>query len=1154
MLLTITSVGANAPKVQAEETEETVTITFIDNTEEKWVGNDNAVIELVDNTQGHDKYDMEKVDDHTWSVTVPARAYNITFNRYDADKKNLWNSWSAGGRDGKVTYEALSTAHGAWKEEKEEFGFQAGDSIYLDISEFPSWESDNAIFYANLTSATRKENGNQDIKIKEANKKYYEPLDSVIKVEDGIYSYTFTEETEGKDVIRFWRGNKDTLWNCSVELSYKDYYEKGINCIKVTDWSEKGLLKNIIPRDRLKIDTSKFIYNSELDIYEINEAIKEISGELINSKTIQSFECVIKDYNGNKVFQDTIDISEKWKIEKIGFVMGFNKVSFIAKDNKNHTIEKEITIFNTSEENTTNVDIDEKDDDGDKINNYYENFFGTNPNSVDTDQDGLDDAKELFQYGTDPLKKDSDSNGINDGEEDFDKDGLSIMEELKLETDPFNKDSDEDGLDDGEEIQKYNTDPNKDDTDGDTICDGDEIALGFNPLECDTDKNGILDCDEKKEQKLVLDTQQSENKGVNNVSVELACTGLIDREVTVRDVYKKDTRCTNIVGLVGVPVEFETEQEFDNATITFSYDVGELKGSSEDNLAIAWYDEKNDEFVIYDKQSIIDKKNHTISIQTTHFSKYCLIDAKKYLEAMQKPINYRGNNTSEPVNYDIAFVVDKSGSMNGERIRRAKETVYQCLDAMYENDKACLISFNSGGKINSKLGTDFEQIKKTAKSIKSEGGTNTNVGLYYGIEELVESDDKNEKIIFMICDGDVNYVQSTIDKAIDKKIKINTINVIDGSSYELEKIAQETGGQYFYARTTSDMQTIADTIRRKIINYVDTQDSDKDGIYDVYEINGVKLSNGEIIYSDPMKVDSDEDGLSDFEELGSPQEIHIDSKWGAYDISIFKAKSNPKKGDSDEDGVKDSEDENPEDNARHFKEYGPTKLPFDTNILSIGSVKEYKIKGDNKSKKSYKKGKYSPIEKLNIMDSWKSAMALADAGKFVTPTASKALFHYLQNTGTTRKFSSKEMKSFFDTTEGNRYYKIEVENIKEYAEDVLKDGHSMMVVSKKRFKTFETDLQPNLKFCKDLNWVTTLGGAEGVMIAKIRRKGNTYTIYYRYIIVDYYNWEEGDEKEFIRGFSNGTMWKMQHLGVARDYFHYGEYIDGITYTRKVKKR
>ena len=46
--------------------------------------------------------------------------------------------------------------------------------------------------------------------------------------------------------------------------------------------------------------------------------------------------------------------------------------------------------------------------------------------------------------------------------------------------------------------------------------------------------------------------------------------------------------------------------------------------------------------------------------------------AKKYLEAMQKPINYRGNNTSEPVNYDIAFVVDKSGSMNGERIRRAK--------------------------------------------------------------------------------------------------------------------------------------------------------------------------------------------------------------------------------------------------------------------------------------------------------------------------------------------------------------------------------------------------------------------------------------------------------------------------------------------------
>ena len=240
LLLTITSVGANAPKVQAEETEETVTITFIDNTEEKWVGNDDAVIELVDNTQGHDKYDMEKVDAHTWSVTVPARAYNITFNRYDADKKNLWNSWSAGGRDGKVTYEALSAAHGAWREEKA--SFQEGDTIYLDTKEFTDWEQDSASFYINCTTATKKENNGQDINIESANKEQYQ-IAQLTKEEDEIYSYTFTKEDSEKKIngVRFWRGNDTTLWNDSILMTAEDY-TSGKNCVKVKGWNEEGEL------------------------------------------------------------------------------------------------------------------------------------------------------------------------------------------------------------------------------------------------------------------------------------------------------------------------------------------------------------------------------------------------------------------------------------------------------------------------------------------------------------------------------------------------------------------------------------------------------------------------------------------------------------------------------------------------------------------------------------------------------------------------------------------------------------------------------------------------------------------------------------------------------------------------------------------------
>lgn len=101
--------------VFAQASANTVTIYFVDNTPEHWIANDGAVIELVDNTYGHVAYPMTTTDNRTWSVEVPATAYNITFNRYNSNHTTLWNSWSAGGRDGSVVYYAEGNSNGEWK-------------------------------------------------------------------------------------------------------------------------------------------------------------------------------------------------------------------------------------------------------------------------------------------------------------------------------------------------------------------------------------------------------------------------------------------------------------------------------------------------------------------------------------------------------------------------------------------------------------------------------------------------------------------------------------------------------------------------------------------------------------------------------------------------------------------------------------------------------------------------------------------------------------------------------------------------------------------------------------------------------------------------------------------------------------------------------
>lgn len=218
ILLTAIMIGCvqmDCSKVNAEDTENTVILYFIDNTQEQWIKNDNAVMVLVDNTNGHICYDMTKQDDSTWTAQVPESATNITFNRYDSGKSTQWNSWSAGGREGKNAYYADGSEYGHWDNvtgEEEENYFHAGDIIYLDLSEFTSWENDNAVMYANFSDATKEQNSGNNIDASAwEDTGIYNPKVTDYEVSDHVYAYIVTKEDQGKEILRFWRGNDSTL-------------------------------------------------------------------------------------------------------------------------------------------------------------------------------------------------------------------------------------------------------------------------------------------------------------------------------------------------------------------------------------------------------------------------------------------------------------------------------------------------------------------------------------------------------------------------------------------------------------------------------------------------------------------------------------------------------------------------------------------------------------------------------------------------------------------------------------------------------------------------------------------------------------------------------------------------------------------------------
>lgn len=80
----------------------------------------------------------------------------------------------------------------------------------------------------------------------------------------------------------------------------------------------------------------------------------------------------------------------------------------------------------------------------------------------------------------------SKDNAVTGGACDDDDDALTNSEEAVLGTDPLNPDTDADGLEDGAEVNNEGTDPLNPDTDGDGINDGPEVVAATDPLDpCD---------------------------------------------------------------------------------------------------------------------------------------------------------------------------------------------------------------------------------------------------------------------------------------------------------------------------------------------------------------------------------------------------------------------------------------------------------------------------------------------------------------------------------------------------------------------------------------------------------------------------------------------------------------------------------------------
>ena len=622
---------------------------------------------------------------------------------------------------------------------------------------------------------------------------------------------------------------------------------KNYNLYSYSKSSEKELV--------LAVNTQELVYNETGDFYVVQDSLETLAGTMSETTGVKKLDYEIEDINGNIVKSGEIPIQYNWTIESFGLAIGYNKLSITATLESNKKVTEIVKFMNYEIANMDRTTVDISDTDNDGLDNYCESILGTNKIESDTDGDELSDYDEFIKVGTDPTKQDSDENSVLDGSEDYDQDQLNNLLEIKYGTNCLLMDTDGDGFLDGEEVSNYQTNPVIADTDEDGLSDKEDVKLAFNPINPDTDGDGILDGKEVLVQTCNQSIDTTRKAGITNISVKLGCDGFIDNRVEIMDTYNLDMRSTDVVGLIGVPVEISTEVDFNEADITFSYDETALGETVEDDLCMMWYDEKNDTYVLLE-DCILDKDANTITYSTTHFSTYLVVDKRQWVNNLQS--NAKAYNT-----YISQYGKNKISSDTG--------TIYKCFETSMTWGEAKKYCESIGGHL---VTITSEKEQAVIDSLLKDEGVKNNywIGAERDSNNIFSTWITGEKITYSkYKDGRPdNYLG--VENAL--MIYRNNNPMINGVCYgywnDINKNATCNGESFF---GTKNMGFVCEW------NDVNLSDSDKDGLYDICETAGVYLSNGRIVYSDPNKIDTDGDGVNDFAAVGGNPSV------GTYKIN-----------------------------------------------------------------------------------------------------------------------------------------------------------------------------------------------------------------------------------------------------------------------------
>jgi Ca-activated chloride channel family protein len=188
----------------------------------------------------------------------------------------------------------------------------------------------------------------------------------------------------------------------------------------------------------------------------------------------------------------------------------------------------------------------------------------------------------------------------------------------------------------------------------------------------------------------------------------------------------------------------------------------------------------------------------------------------------QQEISYFSDDDS-PVSVGVIF--DVSGSMSGDKVKRARDALSKFIQTSHDSDEYFLIAFNSRAQLLLDRTRDGDSVLNKLTFVETKSQTALYDACYLGVEK-VQRGTHPKRALLLISDGqdnDSRYTFNELRKLLkESDVTLYAIGILSGSDAGsamgmegqgiLDELSGVSGGKAFFPRSAAEMDDIFEQI------------------------------------------------------------------------------------------------------------------------------------------------------------------------------------------------------------------------------------------------------------------------------------------------------------------------------------------------------